>query len=59
MAGRVEAYALNAQQRYECLEMQAGKIASRVLSGFYLKLEWLWQDELPNPMEVLAELSAA
>lgn len=59
MAERVEAYALNAQQRYERLEMQAGKIASRVLPGFYLKPEWLWQDELPNPMDVLAELSAA
>lgn len=59
MAERVEAYVLNAQQRYERLEMQAGKIASGVLPGFYLKPEWLWQDELPNPMDVLAELSAA
>lgn len=59
MAERVEAYVLNAQQRYERLEMQTGKIASRVLPGFYLKPEWLWQDELPNPMDVLAELSAA
>lgn len=59
MAERVEAYALNAQNQYERLEMQAGKIASRVLPGFYLKPEWLWQDELPNPLDVLAELSAA
>lgn len=59
MAECVEAYALNAQQQHERLETQAGRIASRVLPGFHLRPEWLRQDDLPSPLDVLAELNAA
>ena len=59
MARQVEAYAMDAQNQYERLEAQAGRIASRVLPGFYLKPEWLWQEELPDPLGVLAEFDAA
>jgi len=59
MARRVEAYAMDAQNQYERLEGQAGRIASRVLPGFYLEPEWLWREELLDPLEVLAGFDAA
>ncbi|BCX03621.1 MAG: hypothetical protein KatS3mg053_1559 [Candidatus Roseilinea sp.] len=59
LSEQVEAYALNAEKQYERIEMQDDKIASRVLPGFYLKPSWLWQDELPNPMDVLTQFDAA
>jgi Uma2 family endonuclease len=33
-----------------------GIFHSRVLPGFWLKVEWLWQDPLPSVREVLREL---
>lgn len=59
LSEQVEAYALNAQNQYERIKEQEGKIASRVLSGFTLKPAWLWQDDLPNPIDVLTEFDAA
>ncbi len=26
---------------------------SQVLKGFWLQVDWLWQEELPDPMECL------
>jgi Uma2 family endonuclease len=53
---KVEAYTLNAQQRYERIPAKKGAIHSTVLKGFYLKPKWLWQDPLPNPLHILREL---
>jgi Uma2 family endonuclease len=53
---RVEAYSLNAAQRYTLVEETDGTIHSTVLGGFYLKPAWLWQDPLPNPLDILKEL---
>jgi Uma2 family endonuclease len=59
MSKHVEVYALNDEGQYERIKMRKGRINSHVLSGLYLKPAWLWQDELPNPMDILAEFSAS
>jgi Uma2 family endonuclease len=53
---RVEAYALGANRLYESIAPTEGKIASRVVPGFYLRPEWLWQQPLPKIRTVLSEL---
>ena len=52
----MEWYALNVEQRYELIEPQDGTYHSRVLDGFYLRDEWLWQDILPDSIEVVRQL---
>lgn len=53
---RVEAYALGPDKRYESLAAVAGKIASRVVPGFYIRPEWLWEQPPPKISIVLNEL---
>jgi Uma2 family endonuclease len=53
----VEIYSLRAG-KYRLLPERAGKIASRVLKGFYLKPEWLWREKLPRLRDVLKEMGA-
>jgi Uma2 family endonuclease len=36
-----------------------GKVTSRVLSGFWLDVAWLWQDPLPNSFQCLQEILGA
>ena len=57
MAERVEAYTLTAEKKYALIEEKDGVITSTVLAGFYLKPAWLWQETLPNPLEILKELN--
>jgi Uma2 family endonuclease len=33
-----------------------GVYRSRLIEGFYLRVEWLWQPELPDPLDLLLEL---
>lgn len=56
MARRFESYALDAEGRYVLIEEKAGVVYSIVLTGFFLKPAWLWQEPLPNPLTVLKEL---
>ena len=56
MAERVEAYALNEEHRYAVLPEKEGRIESRTLPGFFLQPAWLWQEPLPNPLEILKTL---
>jgi len=56
MAERVEAYALDEAHRYAVLPEKEGRIESRILPGFFLQPAWLWQETLPNPLEVLKTL---
>jgi Uma2 family endonuclease len=53
---RVDAYALNDAGRYELLPLTDGAYRSIVVPGFFLRPEWLWQDPLPNKLELLREL---
>ncbi|MGQ9477059.1 MAG: Uma2 family endonuclease [Candidatus Bipolaricaulia bacterium] len=54
---RADFYRLAEDGRYRLIELELGGIyRSRVLSGFWLKLEWLWQEPLPSVLKVLREL---
>lgn len=52
----VEAYALDSNQTFALLTETDGKIPSVVLPGFYLKPAWLWQEKLPDVIELLREM---
>lgn len=55
---RAEAYTLDADKVYQSLAPVEGKIASRVVPGFYVRPEWLWRERLPKVPLVLNELLA-
>lgn len=56
MSERVEAYGLNPEMKYELIPVTAEALHSTVVEGFYLKPAWLWQEPLPDPLEILREL---
>lgn len=51
-----EIYALEDGRYYPAFVGREGRYASRVLPGFWLHIEWLWQDPLPPLADVLREL---
>ena len=54
---RAEFYQLEAG-RYRMIQVGAERVyRSRVLSGFWLNVDWLWQEPLPHPLEVLGEIA--
>jgi Uma2 family endonuclease len=55
---RLEAYALGDDKMYRSLAPLEGKLLSRVVAGFYLRPEWLWQERPPKVRGVLDELLA-
>ena len=40
-------------QKYRSETKSTGIVKSQVLKGFWLQVDWLWQEELPDPMECL------
>lgn len=40
---RIAVFALDKDRRYQPIEPKEGKIYSKVLSGFWIKLDWFWQ----------------
>jgi Uma2 family endonuclease len=54
---RAEFYQLDAAARYQLAPVNAdGVYASRALPGFWLRVAWLWQDDLPPVEDVLLEV---
>ncbi len=54
---RFEAYHLDEQGFYRSLfDGAEGRYDSQVLTGFWLRVEWLWQSPLPRTLEVVREL---
>jgi Uma2 family endonuclease len=53
---RVECYALVRGGKYEAIAEVDGKLASKVLPGFYLRTRWLLRRVLPSRRSVLREL---
>ncbi len=41
---------------YEEQVLTSGELRSEAIAGFRLRVEWLWREELPDPMECLREL---
>lgn len=54
---RVDFYILGPEGRYERQKASGqGIYKSQVVKGFWLKVDWLWQEPLPSPVRVLAEI---
>jgi len=51
---RADFYRLGEDGRYRIIDLEPGGIyRSMVLPGFWLKVDWLWQEPLPPVLEVL------
>jgi Uma2 family endonuclease len=51
-----EFYQLQEGRYYPIFSGRAGRYDSGALPGFWLRVEWLWQQPLPSPLRVLAEI---
>ncbi|MGH2515962.1 MAG: Uma2 family endonuclease [Ktedonobacterales bacterium] len=51
-------YQLDSEGRYQGtpLDTGHGMYQSRIVAGFRLRLEWLWEDPLPDPTHALLEI---
>ena len=49
---------LNAEGRYESVEPVDDRLASEVISGFWLRPQWLWSQPQPKVLDCLRELGA-
>jgi Uma2 family endonuclease len=56
MQRKVTALSLSRQGQYREIRPRGGKLHSNVLSGFWLRTEWLWQEPLPWMTTVLEEI---
>jgi Uma2 family endonuclease len=52
----VTLYRLNAQGSFSKVKPRKGVLTSKVLPGFWLRTDWLWQTPLPDTLETLAQL---
>lgn len=52
---QAEFYRLNAEGMYQPVPLEDGIFRSQVLNGFWLRVDWLWQDPLPTLISVLRE----
>ncbi len=53
----VECYELAGEYYRLRFEGQAGRYESLVLPGFWLRVEWLWEEPLRSPIRALAEIA--
>lgn len=44
------------QNRFEENVMPNGKLKSKTINGFWIMVEWLWQEKLPKGLDCLAEI---
>ncbi len=55
---RVDLFALTPEGTYQAVLPDAdGRYHSVTLPGFWLHPDWLWQDPLPNPLDLLQEIA--
>jgi Uma2 family endonuclease len=54
---RAEFYQLDENGIYELVRIDDGIYRSQQLPGFWLDPAWLWQDPLPSPLRILAEIA--
>jgi Uma2 family endonuclease len=47
---------LGTDGKYRSLRRRRGALHSKVLPGFWLRPQWLWQRPLPDPLEVYSEI---
>jgi Uma2 family endonuclease len=56
MEQKVTLLRLSPRGTYREVRPRRGELHSEALPGFWLHPEWLWQDPLPNPLEILTQL---
>ncbi|MBI3302179.1 MAG: Uma2 family endonuclease, partial [Deltaproteobacteria bacterium] len=44
---------------YLVSEYSGGRLASKAIAGFWLEVDWLWQDPLPAELECLQQILSA
>jgi len=54
---KMEVYYLSEQWKYERQKPVKGVLQSKVLSNFWLKVDWLWQEPLPKVLEIVREFN--
>jgi len=55
---RADFFLLGANGRYATASLDAdGRFHSRVLPGFWLDPDWLWQDPLPSPLALMNQIA--
>jgi len=55
---RAEFYVLNPEGDYDLVKSGSKeKFDSRILPGFWLKVEWLWMEPLPSVLRIVAEIA--
>ena len=54
---RSDLYRLDSEGRSRLVEPEAGAYRSGVIPGFWLLVEWLWQEPLPSPVRAVAEIA--
>ncbi len=50
---------LDRRKRYREVQTRSGVLRSEALTGFWIRPEWLWQDPLPDKIDILSEILAA
>jgi Uma2 family endonuclease len=58
LSKKLEGYRFGRDGKYALLQAKDGKLVSRVLSGFYIRSEWLWRAKFPKVSALLREMSA-
>lgn len=51
-----DAYSLGSNGKFEAIPLADGKAYSRVLKGLYVRQEWVWQLQFPNPVVVVRQM---
>ena len=54
--GRAEFYQRQGDRYHLAFEGREGEYRALMLPGFWLRVEWLWQQPLPSPIRALAEI---
>jgi len=56
--GRIDYYALDEEGSYQPIVAdEQGRYHSHVLKGFWFRKEWLFQEELPDPLKTLMQIA--
>lgn len=53
---QMKMYCLNEEGNFESQQPEQGMLKSKVLHGFWIMPEWLWQEPLPNIITIAKEL---
>jgi Uma2 family endonuclease len=54
----VTLFRLDSRGRYREVRSLNGKLQSQVIKGFWINPSWLWQEPLPDPLEILQEIQS-